>query len=481
MNLGLKDWIGKLMGSIPVQVFGLTVIFFIYHKYLAHVLFTTPIKLAVLSPYHALPLYAAQRINLSLWIIPASIVLLCFLLFSKRIVRQEAISSIRLISSSFIFFFAIGISVAMIDGYNAGLKIPNFFTPYLRINFEYFGDVPLIEKYGLQTFLKEYANPVFFSQLSLHSKTHPPGGILFLWIISKIFGYSIISASIATIVFSSVTLIPVWLLAKNLYNETVGRYALLLFLITPSVVLYTTVSMDGPFSVFLVLAVFFFFEALSDSGKLYHFLSGFSLALGTMMTYSAVVIFIFFIITALLILIVDRNRFKQALILLMINGGILALFYWIMYLITGFNIFDALWTSYFYEANREGTGYETLSRYVHLSVINLSAFMIGSGIPTVVLWIRQVVKSTAQALRGNYADVFLLSSFFTVILVSFSTLYTTETERIWIFMAPFIVIPAAKYIHDLCSRRNSYVDFFWVSALLCIQILSFEILLFTYW
>jgi hypothetical protein len=239
--------------------------------------------------------------------------------------------------------------------------------------------------------------------------------------------------------------------------------------------------MDGPFSVFLVLSVFFFFKALSDSGKLYHFLSGFSLALGTMMTYSAVAIYIFFIITAQLILIVDGNRFKQVLILLMINGVILILFYWIVYFITGFNIFDALWTSYFNEANREGTGYETLHRYVHLSVVNLSAFLIWSGIPTVVLWIRQIVKSTSQALRSSYVDIFILSSSITVFLVSFSTLYATETERIWIFMAPFIVIPAAKYIHDLCSRRHSHVDFFWVSALLCIQILSFEILLATYW
>jgi hypothetical protein len=477
----MKDWIERLIGSIPIQAFGLTIIFFIYHKYLAYVLLTTPIKLGALTSYHAVPFYAMQRMSLSLWIIPASIVLLCFLMFSKRIVRQEAISSVRLILSSFVFFFAIGISVAMIDGYNEGLKIPNFLTPYSRIDLEFFGDVPLVEKFGVKSFLKEYANPVLFSQLSLHSKTHPPGGILFLWIISKFFGYSIISASLATVIFTSVTLIPVWLLAKYLYNETVGRYALLLFLITPSVVLYTTVSMDGPFSVFLVLAVFFFFRALSDSGKAYHILSGFSLALGTMMTYSAVVIYIFFIITALLIIIVDRNRFKQVLILPMINGGILVLFYWIMYLITGFNIFDALWTSYFDEANREGTGYETLHRYVHLSVVNVSAFMIWSGIPTVVLWIRQVVKSISQALRSSSVDIFTLSSFITVFLVSFSTLYATETERIWIFMAPFIVIPAAKYIHDLCSRRHSHMDFFWVSALLCIQILSFEIVLVTYW
>lgn len=481
MYRGIRDWIEKLIGSIPIQAFGLTIIFFIYHKYLVYVLYAIPIKLGVLGTHHVVPLYAEQRNNLSLWIIPASIVLLCFLFFSKKMLRQESISPARLISISFIFFLAIGISVAMIDGYNAGLKMPSFLTPYLRISNEYFGDVPLIEKFGLRSFLKDYANPDIFSQLSLHSKTHPPGGILFLWFISKIFGYNIISASIATIIFTSVTLIPVWLLAKNLYNETVGRYALLLFLITPSIVLFTTVSMDGPFSVFLVLAVFFFFKALSDSGKLYHFLSGFSLALGTMMTYSAVVIYIFFIISALLIIIVDRNRFKQILMLLMINGGILVLFYWVMYFITGFNIFDALWTSYFDEANREGTGYETLSRYVHLSVINLSAFMIGSGIPTVVLWIRQVVKSISQALRGNHVDIFSLSSFFTVFLISFSTLYTTETERIWIFMAPFIVIPAAKYIHDLCSRRHSHVDFFWVSALLCIQILSSEILLLTYW
>ena len=51
-----------------------------------------------------------------------------------------------------------------------------------------------------------------------------------------------------------------------------------------------------------------------------------------------------------------------------------------------------------------------------------------------------------------------------------------EVERVWIFMVPFIIIPVAKYL----SQRG-IADFYWVAGLLCLQLVLFEVTLYTYW
>ena len=58
-------------------------------------------------------------------------------------------------------------------------------------------------------------------------------------------------------------------------------------------------------------------------------------------------------------------------------------------------------------------------------------------------------------------DTFVIGFLITLLFFTFSTLFTMEVERIWIFMAPFFVIPVAKY---LSTRPRS--DLYWVACLL---------------
>ena len=88
-----------------------------------------------------------------------------------------------------------------------------------------------------------------------HSRTHPPGPVLFLWGVSRLFGPGLVPAWLATVLFASLTTIPVFFLARDLYGEPAARRALALFLLVPSVILFTTTSMDGPMMVFLVAAI----------------------------------------------------------------------------------------------------------------------------------------------------------------------------------------------------------------------------------
>ncbi|MYC77110.1 glycosyltransferase family 39 protein [Candidatus Poribacteria bacterium] len=496
-----------ILKTIPVQIGFLALFFCLYHLFLYYVMRELSINLgAVRFERHILPLYAEPSFDLSWWILPALAVCIGFLYLSHRYLLSGA-ESRRLIGIAVICFLAIHISVAQIDGYRElerdgeTERVLTLLEPYTRTSLEYYGDVPRVNELGLRRFLRDYSQPELFDTLSGHTRTHPPGGVIFLWFFSKIFGYNLLSASLISILFTAITVIPIYRLGEHLYGEKVGRYALLLFLITPNFVMFTGTSMDGPFSVFPILSVYLFYKArhqetLSDQTwhefRPYSLLTGLSLALGMFMTYSTVVVGVFFCVVALL----ERRQFRQYLkVLLFAASGFIG-FYLLLFVLTGFRPIEALWAAIKKDELGMGTGYESVGRYFHLSFANLFAFLIGVGLPITTVWLRQIVvvlKKWRQNTRASeqesggtrvpwifrhdeVLDTFVVGFLITLLYFTFSTLFTMEVERIWIFMVPFFVIPVAKY---LTTRPIS--DLYWVAGILVVQLIVGEVLLYTYW
>ena len=499
--------IQKTIRLIPVQI-GLLALFFVaYHFFLYYVLREMSINLgAVRFERHILPLYAQPSFDLSWWILPAIVVCAGFLYLCHRYLLSGT-SARNLIWIAIACFIAINITVAQIDGYREierdGEKerVLTLLEPYTRTSLEYYGDVPRVDELGIRRFLRDYSKPEVFNTLSGHTRTHPPGGVLFLWHVSGLFGYNLISASLVTIIFTAITVIPIYRLGEHLYGEKVGRYALLLFLITPNFVMFTGTSMDGPFSVFPILSVYLFYKARDRETiphqtwhefRPYSLWTGVSLALGMFMTYSTVVVGVFLCVVALL----ERKRFVQYLkVLLFAASGFIG-FYLLLFLLTGFRPIEALWAAIKKDEMGMGTGYESVGRYFHLSFANLFAFLIGVGIPITTLWLREIVasvkewrqntRSSEQESNGTRIpwifrhdealDTFVIGFLITLLYFTFSTLFTMEVERIWIFMVPFFVIPVAKH---LTTRPMS--DLYWVAAILVVQLIVGEVLLYTYW
>ena len=496
----------KTIRLIPVQI-GLVALFFLgYHLFLYYSMREMSINLgAVRLGKHVLPLYAEPSVDLSAWVLPALVVCVGFLYLCHRYLLSGA-DSRRLIVIAFVCFLAIHISVAQIDGYREieqdgeKTRILTLLEPYTRTSLEYYGDVPRVDELGLRRFLRDYSKPELFNTLSGHTLTHPPGGVLFLWYVSGLFGYNLVSASLLSILFTALTVIPIYRLGEHLYGEKVGRYALLLFLITPNFVMFTGTSMDGPFSVFPILSVYLFYKARDQETipdqKWYEFrpysvLTGLSLALGMFMTYSTVVVGVFLCVVALL----ERKQFGQYLkVLLFAAVGFIG-FYLLLYVLTGFRPIEALWAAIKKDEAGMGTGYESIGRYFHLSFANLFAFLIGVGLPITTVWLREVVVAVKEwrqntrtseperpgthvlwVFRHDALDGFILGFVITLLYFTFSTLFTMEVERIWIFMVPFFVIPVAKH---LTARPIS--DFYWVAGILTVQLIVGEVLLYTYW
>ena len=185
---------------------------------------------------------------------------------------------------------------------------------------------------------------------------------------------------------------------------------------------------------------------------------------------------LFFNVVILLTLILDRRKFRRGLTLLLIAGVTFIIFYLMICLFTGFNLLEALQASIRKDRATLGTGYETIGLYFHLSVGNLFAFLIGVGIPMTTVWLRQVVQTIWDGRRGGPIDIYIVGYLISLLAIAFSTLFTMEVERIWIFMAPFIVSPVAKFL----SQRG-IADFYWVAGLSCLQLVLFEVTLYTYW
>lgn len=497
----------KLTRPIPGQTFLIALFFLVYHIILKYIMRETGLNLgAVKFHEHFVPLYAEPLLDLSWWIFPALIVCIGFLYLCYRYILPNSISSHLLILISVVCFVAINISVAQIDGFREigteeePAQISALLEPYTRSGLEYYADVPYIDELGLPAFLRDFSKTELFEKLSGHTRTHPPGGVVFLWCVSQIFGYNLLSASLLSILFTATVIIPFYKLSERLYGEKVALYALLLFLITPNFVMFTTTSMDGPFSVFPILSLYLFYEAREretspdialDTFRPYSLLTGISLAFGMFMTYATVVIGVFLCVVALL----ERSRFVQYLKVLAFAATGFIGFYLLLYVITGFQPFDALWAAIKKDEAGMGSGFETIDRYLHLSFANLFAFLIGVGIPITVVWIRQLISSgidwkqrvmssdngSSQSripwyLHLEKLDTYVIGFVITLLYFTFSSWFTMEVERIWIFMVPFFVIPVANY---LTERPRS--DLYWVGGMLVAQLLLSEVLLYTYW
>jgi 4-amino-4-deoxy-L-arabinose transferase-like glycosyltransferase len=316
-----------------------------------------------------------------------------------------------------------------------------------------------------------------------HSRTHPPGPILFLWAARRLFGPGLVPAWLATVIFTSLATVPVFFLARDLYGEPVARRAVALFLLTPNLILFSTTSMDGPMAVFLIVALWSFLWATREGGRwwLGAALSGLALALASFMTYTASFLALYFAVTAVLAFFLDRPRFRRIVRIVPIAALSALAFYTVLFLTTGYDPVAALRRSMWANDELVGSGHATLGQYLQVSGANLTAFLVGIGLPLVVVWLRQVRIAVARARAGEEADLFVLAFPIALLIITFSALYTLETERIWMFMAAFLTVAAARYLEGRQREGAGEGPFYWTAGLLALQVVLMETFSDTLW
>ena len=152
----------------------------------------------------------------------------------------------------------------------------------------------------------------------------------------------------------------------------------------------------------------------------------------------------------------------------LLAGGVVVIIYCMLYLVSDFNLYDCFVQSFRNNAELMSDGFDNNSRYLIRSTGNLLAFLSGLGIPILVLSAMRfyaVFKS-----GGEYEKVLTIGIFFTVLTMSFSSLFFLETERIWVIYVPFFCISAAVQLVKYHNKGDYFLVIITLIALMTVSI-----------
>lgn len=339
------------------------------------------------------------------------------------------------VPSLMIWHLAIAVAVALIDG---GPK--KLWEPYhIHHRSDYIGAVERMD--SPRQFLHDYAR--LMPELPLHCRHHPPGGPLFLWWIAHVFVAGPIAASLATLLASNLTVPAVYLLARDVLDEAPARFAVCLFVLAPNVVCYTATCMDAVFMTPLVWSFYLLWKARGRHPLPFGLAAGLAAALAALMTFSVSFVALWAVVLLAITALADRPRLANTLLGYSMAVLTAAILYLVLYAWSGYNLFEVLDAAFHGQAGvMKGRGHSSLRQSFFFALTNLAAFFFCAGLPLTAIWFQQLARELrgVTASRGRWL---MLSFGVTLLLVDLAPLYTLETERIWIFMVPFLTIGAA--------------------------------------
>lgn len=152
-----------------------------------------------------------------------------------------------------------------------------------------------------------------------------------------------------------------------------------------------------------------------------------------------------------------------------------------MYLAVDYDPFAALQRAIWANNELVGTGHGSFVQYVQVSLSNLFAFLFGMGFVLVAVWLLQVKVAAERARAGGEVDLFVLAFPISLLVITFSALYTLEVERIWMFMALMLTLAAARYLDERQKQGGGEAAFYWTAGLLALQVVAMETFFDTLW
>jgi Dolichyl-phosphate-mannose-protein mannosyltransferase len=434
----------RFRSSIVFQSAAWLALAFVYHSVLRGWLAATHERLGWIDASNLVPLQAVWAAQTpGPWAIPALLVLLLLYAARKHLFLTDGLPPAAFVALASALFVVVAASVAMIDGYvdAGGRHIPAFLVQHTLPHYETYGDVPQLEREGLRAFSASYAMPSELKKLANHTRSHPPGAVLFQWVAVRLFGRGEFTPPLAELLFGALLVPIVYLLGRDLYGERPARLAVALTIVAPNVVMFAT-SMDAPFAVFLLLAGWLLIRAVRRGSVGTAIAAGLAMAAAAFMTFTTAIL-----IGLLGLWFVSEWRShpeRAGRMLGVVAVG--AVTCWIAYasiaVATGYPAIAAFRTQQAFNTAFNLRGREAgLGRYLNTSFANLMAFLIGTGAPIVCL-------SRAMAVdvwrKRQPADSLVMALALGVPLAAFSSIYSLEVERIWLFITPLLALVAGR-------------------------------------
>ncbi len=348
--------------------------------------------------------------------------------------------------------------------------------------------------YGFGNFLRDFHARVV--GMHWHTTVHPPGIFVYLYPLLKLFGDAWLPVALVDALVAGAGVVFVYRAADLIYGAEAGAAAAALYVTAPSLILYGS-TIDAVLcalgaAVLYLLALYF---ARGRPGPAV--LLGLLLAAGTFVAYQFGFIWALVAVWSVFALLYRRRvgpgEKAWGVGRLAALGGAaaaaFALFFLALYAAAGFNVFTEFHYSQLASERYFGAGGNVvywIKRYLlgaaayptkHRSYLlwvpgNFVAFLTLLGPPTTVLFLRNLWGELKRGPAGRLALVSLAGAA-AFVLVNLTGLTLAETERVWLFMVPWFVLGAGRYV-AADGRRLLY------PALLFNLALSFAWVIFFY-
>ncbi len=287
----------------------------------------------------------------------------------------------------------------------------------------------------------------------LHTQSKPPGAIVYFDTCLRLFldsGRAAIAGGIGLALFASFSIPAVYLLARSFNrSKSESQFAAMLIAFMPGFTLMFP-AFDAIWPVLTSALLITWRAALSRNDNRWSALFGGLLFVATFCTYNLFVLGLLLIAMPLIF----RVKFRTVVSHAVISLATFTAAYLVLWLITSFNPIATLiaaWQNQHVLLHR----YADQRPYPATILFDLTDFMLGAG------WI-VALPILLRCLRRQVTIpeiVFLALP----IAVAVSGLLQSETARVWTFMLPLIVIPAAA---ELCryslAARKIFVACMWV-------------------
>jgi len=374
----------------------------------------------------------------------------------------------RILGGIFVFAILFACTIAMMRGGFQGIA-----QAYARSSYEYIGDIGKTR--SIRALFSQYLE--IHEHLSMHAKVHPPGPIALLWIFSMfLLSTSPMALSLATVVFSSLAVFPLYGWAKRLTGQRAALVACLCYVAVPSVVLFTATSADALFTPFTLAALYCFERAIRTRSIAFALLAGAAYAAMILLKFSLIGIGAYFGLVGLWMLWRRETRVNvvqtAALMLLAVAGVLGAVYAW-----SGYNIYENFLVA---KAQFDTDQYHLDELTPRLpswtyKILNPACWFYFAGIPMSLLFLRELWRGD-PALRARWV-LFLL----TLAALNFLYLARGEGERSALYLIPFVLIPAAAYLERWTAKSGETGPLLATLAFLAFQTWFTETIFYTYW
>jgi 4-amino-4-deoxy-L-arabinose transferase-like glycosyltransferase len=304
-----------------------------------------------------------------------------------------------------------------------------------------------------------------------------------LWLISLFTGYSPLGVSIGSVALSNLAIVPLYFFSKQLFGHRVALHSVLLYLFAPAVVLFTCTCADTLFTLFTASSLCFFVVAMERRSRLSAALAGLSFALATLMSFNLAILGAFFAVVGVTYL-ADREDRPDAVRCLSLMAGVFLAFYALAFVVARFDVVEC-----FLKASRQVKTdltnqdlYTPRAPFITWRFGTPIAVLCFAGIPATglfALWVVRGPSANNSAPMARNSAAYYVGSLATLAVFDLLCFGKGEGERIWVFLLPLIIVPAAAMIARGTSKPSTVLV--WTLGLTFLQTMVMEAVLFTYW